>query len=86
MDNIPGILSTTGFLVLILGIMFMLFGKKSNERQQSIAIAYVAGGIGLILYSHFMENPDFLELATAKVAAAAVGGIIIFIKLFGRRK
>ena len=85
MNKIHGVMSSIGFLVLIVGILFMIFGKKSNERQQSIAIGYVGGGIGLILFAYFLENPDFLELATAKVAIAAVGGIIIFIKLFGRR-
>jgi hypothetical protein len=81
MNEAHEIISMCGFMALIVGILFMIFGEKSNERQQSIAIGYVGGGTAAILLAYFMENPDFLGLATAKVAAAAVGGIIVFIKL-----
>ncbi len=86
MDEIHGLASVFGFVLLIIGIMFMIFGEKSNERQQSIAIGYVGGGTGLILFAYFLENPDFQEWATAKIAIAAVGGIIVFLKLIGRSR
>lgn len=86
MDKIHGLASAIGFMLLIIGIMFMIFGKKSNEKQQSIAIGYVGAGIALILFVHFLENPDFQEWATAKVAIAAVCGIIFFLKIIGRRR
>ena len=86
MDEIHGLAPTIGFVLFIIGIMFMIFGEKSNERQQSFAIVYVACGTGLILFSYFLENPDFQEWATAKIAIAVVGGIIVFVKLISRSK
>ena len=86
MDEIHGLASIIGFVLFIIGIMFMIFGEKSNERQQTIAIGYVACGSGLILFAYFLENPDFQKWATAKVAIAAVGGIIVFLKLIGRSR
>lgn len=86
MDNdLIELFSYFGFGLVIIGIIFFLFGNKSNARQQSIALGYLAGGFALIVMIFFIENPDMRGISVGKVAIAVIGGIVGLIKLLQRK-
>src|SRR5574341_655239 len=83
-ERFNNLVQAIAIMLAVCGFVIFVVAPKDNERLQRMAVAFLTGGIGGTVGLYLVHRPRELNLTAAEITAAAIGALVVFIKLIGR--